>query len=120
MKVVINTCYGGFGLSNKAYEKLIDYGIPTEDYSEEKDLNGEYDEKKIIFKSIIPHIKYFDSFLSEDRTNELLIKVIENLDKEANGPHAKLKIVEIPDDVNYIIEEYDGLEHIAEVHRTWR
>jgi hypothetical protein len=31
-----------------------------------------------------------------------------------------LEIVEIPDDVEYTIEEYDGLEHIAEKHRTWR
>ena len=32
---------------------------------------------------------------------------------------AKLKIVEIPDDVEWIIEEYDGKEWIAEDHRRW-
>jgi len=37
----------------------------------------------------------------------------------ADGDHAELKVVEIPDDVEYLIEEYDGLEHIAEAHRTW-
>ena len=26
---------------------------------------------------------------------------------------------EIPDDVNWYIAEYDGIEHIAERHRTW-
>jgi len=31
-----------------------------------------------------------------------------------------LAIVEIPDDVEYTIEEYDGNEHVAEAHRTWR
>jgi len=32
---------------------------------------------------------------------------------------ADLKIVEIPDGTNYEIDEYDGNEHVAEVHRTW-
>jgi len=27
--------------------------------------------------------------------------------------------VEIPDDVKWHIHEYDGLEHVAEDHRTW-
>ena len=27
--------------------------------------------------------------------------------------------VEIPDDVEWQIEEYDGTEHISEKHRTW-
>lgn len=56
----------------------------------------------------------------EDREDKLLIQVIEELKEEANGYCAKLKIVEIPDDVQYEIEDYDGLEHISEIHRTWR
>ena len=35
MKIVINKCYGGFGLSDAAYEKLIEYGIPARAYQEE-------------------------------------------------------------------------------------
>jgi hypothetical protein len=31
-----------------------------------------------------------------------------------------LAIVEIPDDVQWIIEENDGMEWVAEKHRTWR
>jgi hypothetical protein len=32
---------------------------------------------------------------------------------------AELEVVEIPDDVEWIIVDYDGMEHIAEKHRTW-
>lgn len=54
------------------------------------------------------------------RTNEKLIEFIEKYGSErASGMCAKLKIVEIPDDVNWEIEEYDGNEWVAEVHRTW-
>jgi len=30
-----------------------------------------------------------------------------------------LKIVDIPDGVEWEIEEYDGMEWVAEKHRTW-
>ena len=55
----------------------------------------------------------------ENRTDPLLIRVIEELGDMANGRCAKLKVVEIPDGTDYIIDEYDGNEHIAEAHRTW-
>jgi hypothetical protein len=48
-----------------------------------------------------------------------LIAVVELMGSKACGGHAELKIVEIPDDVNWYIEEYDGREWVAERHRTW-
>lgn len=48
-----------------------------------------------------------------------LIQVVEELGEKANGRCAYLKIVEIPDDVEWEIEEYDGNEWIAEKHQTW-
>lgn len=56
----------------------------------------------------------------ENRECPLLVKVVEELGDEANGQCAKLAIVEIPDNIKYSIEEYDGNEHIAEEHATWR
>ena len=39
--------------------------------------------------------------------------------ERANGKWAKLKIVRVPKDVKWTIEENDGWEWVAEKHRTW-
>lgn len=53
------------------------------------------------------------------RDDPLLVQIVEELGKSANSRFASLKIVEIPSDVNWKIDEYDGWETIHEVHRTW-
>lgn len=55
----------------------------------------------------------------DSRTDPKLIQVIEELGKKANGSCADLKIVEIPDDVDWEIDDYDGSETIHEKHRSW-
>ena len=54
------------------------------------------------------------------RNDPRLIAVVEELGKEANTWASSLKVVEVPDDVDWTIEEYDGLEWVSERHRTWR
>jgi hypothetical protein len=54
-----------------------------------------------------------------DRTDPLLVRVVEELGDRANGPFAELAVVEIPDGVEYTIEEYDGLETVCEKRRKW-
>ena len=50
-----------------------------------------------------------------------LIATIELLGADVcGGRFSSLKIVEIPDDAEWEIEEYDGLEWVAEKHRTWQ
>ena len=91
MKVVINTCYGDFGLSEASLE----------DYKKRAGITD-------------PNFGYWQI----PRDNEHLVAMVEegvNLD----GQFSELKIVEVPDDVNWYIEEYDGMEHVAERHRTW-
>lgn len=44
---------------------------------------------------------------------------METLGDAASGKQSKLKIVEIPDDVEWEIAEYDGRESIEEKHRSW-
>ena len=46
-----------------------------------------------------------------------MVEMVERGD--ADGDYSELKVVEIPDGVNWYIEEYDGLEHVTERHRTW-
>jgi hypothetical protein len=90
--IVINTCYGGFGLSDRAvkeYMKLA--GLDEKDFHD-RDI---------------------------DRDDPYLVKVVRELGMGANGAHANLKIVEIPGDVSWHIGEYDGNEWVAEDHRSW-
>lgn len=56
-----------------------------------------------------------------DRTCPIMIKLLEDHGSEfMSEPCAKLKVIEIPDGIEYTVEQYDGMEWIAEVHRTWR
>lgn len=54
------------------------------------------------------------------RDDPKLVDCVEQLGDAASGKMASLRVVEIPDDVEYPIKDYDGIEWIAEIHRTWR
>lgn len=139
MKVLINRCYGGFGVSHKATMRFAELqGIQLFPFVETRDKQGNINFKKfqpyvegerafIIHYSTKPlkadgtyeEDSYWSLDRSADRTNSMLIQVVEEMGEEANGDHAELKIVEIPDGVEFEIDEYDGIESIHEVHRTW-
>ena len=61
---------------------------------------------------------YFDTD-SIERNDPVLVSVVLKLGESADGSCAKLKIVVIPDDVNWEIKDYDGMETIEEKHRSW-
>ena len=109
MKVAINTCFGGFSISEEAILK----------YAEYKGLN-----LHIVDTGIMVHVEdEKGNYFGDDnikRNDPFLIKVIEELGENANGLCAEISIVEIPDGTDYIISEYDGVEHVAERHQTWR
>jgi hypothetical protein len=90
---------------------------PNEYFTKDKDWN------KLTLKEKKKHSKRYEKVdlptHRMDRTNPLLIQVVEELGKEANGSCAELKIVKIPSEVDWEIDEYDGLETIHEKHRSW-
>jgi hypothetical protein len=91
-KIVINKSYGGFNLSEKGffrYNALVDV--------QERPWN-------------IRNI---------ERDDPALVQTVEELGEAANGYYAKLAVIEIPEGVKWEIQEYDGLEHVAEKHRVW-
>jgi len=137
-KVVINDCFGGFGLSPKALLWLYERGMTCIACDVEKYYGKQYttraaedlekwreylkgNRESYFITVFSPDEKYILSrYGVKDRSDPLLIECIETLGSDVcSGSCAKLKIVEIPDDVQYVIEEYDGYEHIAEAHRTW-
>lgn len=130
MKVVINDCFGGFSLSQKGYDRLAELGYQSEDMDYYKTENLKQNAEKMYEDTK----KYDGSSTSDDwlriaqsmyniddipRNHPLLVRVVEELGDEAAGLYAHLKIVEIPDDVKWEIDEYDGNESIHEVHRSW-
>lgn len=148
MKVIINVCYGGFGISVEALKELAQinanclsiqdikdyYGGNNENFKHrdwEANWKKDFAEYKNIGDDFQAHPNGFnlykngklysidDRYDSGLRTNKDLIAIVEKLGEKANDRFAKLKIVEIPDDVSFEISEYDGAEHIAETHRTW-
>jgi len=97
-KIVINKCYGGFSLSDEAERLLFKKADPL--------LYGGFDIKE-------------SRVCNMPRHHPLLVEVVEELGSKSWGDYAELKIVEIPEDVEWEIIEYDGIEYIAEQHRKW-
>jgi len=140
-KVVINKCYGGFSLSHAGMMRWAELnGIELYGYVAIRDKcfksTGKYelyDPKKHDKKNLLC-VHYTNKLLETPNDSELnkyyrhidverddpcLVQLVKEMGKKASGSCAELEIVEIPADVNFVIEEYDGMESIAETHRTW-
>ena len=142
MKVVINRCFGGFSLSKEACQrywdikgqqvwieddtKFLSFGlftvwlVPPEDRLESKEGEAFYsmsiEERKAYNEKHSEQTWYYREL---DRNDPILVQMVEENSELYSGRCAELAVVEIPDGVDYEIEEYDGREHVAETHRTW-
>lgn len=92
-KIVINKCFGGFGLSELALTEYLKLSTLSREQL---------------------------SVHSIARDDTVLVKIVEDLGDQSWGDHSELKIIEIPSDVEWQIDEYDGIEWVAECHRTWK
>jgi hypothetical protein len=150
MKVVVNKCYGGFGLSNEALDRLHELGFegiatPIDEHFQVPDDTDEFHTKYGKAATLRANKAFretgefpgggglVDTLLSKDfkyvlwsgrledkqRSDPRLVALVEELGKRVNGDFANLEIVEIPDGTDYVIAEYDGFEHVEEVHRSW-
>lgn len=86
-------------------------------------LCSEKDWREMTMEERQAHNKKYESIEIETRhiprDDPTLVQVVKELGKKANGKFADLKIVKIPDGVEWEIDEYDGLETIDEKHRSW-
>ena len=138
-KVVINACFGGFGLSYKglmAYAEkkgihlyaFVDARKPEGhlDFDNHVPYHGENEESfSCVHYATSPLVngkykaKTYFSPSEIERDDPALVAVVEELGKEACGWAADLRVVEIPADVVREIDEYDGNEHVQEQCRKW-
>ena len=58
--------------------------------------------------------------LAREKIKQNYPEAVKKLKKKANGINADLKIVEIPNDIEWSIFGCSGSEWIGEKHRTWR
>ena len=140
-KVVINAQHGGFSLSHEGVLRYAEIkGLTL--YPEEDDLVGSWtfwsywlvpeahrpeepgdnwhrwtQEQRIASNKAHDEAQLSPRDIARD--DPALVQLIEEMGDNANGRVASLRVVEIPDDADWQIDEYDGLEWVAEKHRTW-
>ena len=112
MKVAYNNCFGGFRVSKDGVllgRKLsgnIKWGGVC--------ITGDkYDDGDVCDRD------YGASFDDENRTDKVLIDVIEALGDKASGFCSSLAIAEIPDGAEFEITYYDGLESVVPPRMRW-
>lgn len=144
-RIVINTKYGGFGLSPEAvvrYLELcgqpvwVDYSskftalsgplywlVPDDgnrvNYNIESEEWAKMDQNERQAHSVLCNQQLFKD-RDVPRDDPYLAKVVDELGAKANGKYADLKVVNVPADVEWEIAEYDGNEWVAEKHRIWK
>lgn len=132
MKVILNKCFGGFHPSHEAYMRYAEKkGIQLFCY----ELTASHDYKKTQRGGIFSYyfMKDFgDTIKREDvdwnsmlrlskdfREDSTLIEVVEELGEKASSGVSDLQVVEIPDGMKYVIDDYDGVETLHADVPTW-
>jgi hypothetical protein len=102
MKIVIHAAYGGFSLTLSRLPELIEL---YKKYIHEKE----------------PSFVWSENFFEDDligfkipRYDPCFVRAVEDY-----TDYTKLKVVEIPNDTDWMIEEYDGFEWVSQQHKIF-
>ncbi|MBP7319542.1 MAG: hypothetical protein KA953_00605 [Lachnospiraceae bacterium] len=120
MKIILNKSYGGFGASYEAYE-LYAKKMGIELYAYKFDFGllewvrtTGTSEPCIIYSRVncdkIKDLKDTLYLSGGMRTDKTFIEVVEELGDKASSSLSELKVFEIPDNSDYIVSDYDGIE----------
>ena len=132
MKIVINSCFGGFSLSPKGERRYLELkGLNSYFY---KSTAYRFNDGKTEFTRIdniddVPNIFFYCTTYDQGKTltdfpkdlfhpsvlkrsDPILVQVVEELGAESFGACAKLEIVDIDKGRWFKIDEYDGYESI--------
>jgi hypothetical protein len=125
MKVVINAGGISFYPSELVFRKLINLGwkvINEDDYTLD---NNDVCIIKYNKDTVNKHTTKYGFSVKVEKMKELrthldFVVAVEELGELANGMNTKLKVLEIPDDVQFEIVYHFGLfEIVQEKHRIW-
>lgn len=114
-KIVVNACYGGFGLSHEAimhYSELADLNLTAI-----KQDHGSSEYRYFVNGIVDKDHEWY--YLDLERDDPYLVQTVEALGKLANGNFSTLRIADVPDGVRWYIDDYDGIETVREQHSTW-
>ena len=111
-EVVINNCFGGFSLSKEGVREYLKRKGKTFYTKSDGCIDFYYTSPDMTDDSF-----FWDGDIKRDDPD--LVAVVKELGKRANGGCASLYIVKVPANVDWTIEEYDGIETVEEVHRSF-
>lgn len=111
-RIVINRSYDEFCVSHQAFIRLRELGQRE---ALEEENTGAYWPAAAGRRE--PSLNQYGKLIPRD--DEHLVRVVEELGEAANGHAATLRVVTIPEDVQWVITETESGEQVSEVHRTW-
>jgi hypothetical protein len=112
MRVLIHPGFGGFGITDAAVKRMRELGS---EWAKRQTCKGErYPESDQINDWCENHLWPDQEELP--RNDPILLRVYDEMGDQAGR---ELMVVKIPDDVEFVVEEYDGAETVEEAHRTF-
>lgn len=114
--IVINRQHGGFGLSWDAQIAYLDRAGIAYDL-EDRDSRDDTRRYGHMIKLATGDL-WSDKNIARD--DPILVALVREMGEAVNNNFAYLQVVKVPGDVEWVIDEYDGLEWVAEKHRVWR